>query len=717
MAARLIYEPLRHERCFRLLNFDTQTADSSIRCTMSEYGLDDNIKYSALSYTWGPPESPDACDSQKYQQYKDERYDIFVNDTLLAIGLNLRDALIRLRRSDPDLVLWVDAVCINQNDLSERSSQVNAMGDIYGNCTQVIVWLGEEQPDTRDTVDFIQTIAHASKAQDEDGKLLDWRGSEARAARGLPPATADQWEALLFLYYRRWFERLWVVQEVTLPKNTTAGSGIRIGSSPSITPIGQHYEAIRMICGSVTIAWGELLDCANYLLGSGMIQKLVISGNLGKFLKYKAEFGMKFQSVSEFVMKFQSLSELRSLRVMCYGASTSTHNPRTIWHRAFGLKHGVYDPSVQFCYFRMILRHWCCADPKDKVYAILGLLDRIRYTFNPNELPFMVADYAKTVEEIYREATTTILLHSGRLDVLQIISDPSLRNYPNLPSWVDDYSAIRESSILKFGSKEGGPFTFDAAKGHVYANLSFCDGGKILQLHGSRIGHVDEIGEANSHWVSELSDLFWEASAKLVLKCDETYINGQSRVEAWWRTLITDQTITCYPAPDSMGPLFFNHLRAIFKKSILRQIAKGDRTEVIMSRNLPYVEKLAQLDATGQMPSVHGEVESCLEIEGRSLDEAATEVRKNMVAFYENTKIFLHLRLFRTGNNLLGMGPRNVAEGDEVWLLQGARVPFVLRPNLENGRYQLIGQSYVHGMMHGEALEMEGFKWSGVELE
>ncbi|KAL9577887.1 MAG: hypothetical protein Q9212_006079 [Teloschistes hypoglaucus] len=200
-------------------------------------------------------------------------------------------------------------------------------------------------------------------------------------------------------------------------------------------------------------------------------------------------------------------------------------------------------------------------------------------------------------------------------------------------------------------------------------------------------------------------------------KFDETYINnGQSRVEAWWRTLITDQTITNYPAPDRMGPLFFNHLRALFKKSILLQIAKGDWTAV-MSRNLPYIEMLNQLDATGQMPSGSGELENCLGIEGRSMDEAASEVMKNMEAFYKNIVISMHMMLFRTGNNLPGMGPRHVAEGDEVWLLQGARVPFVLRPNSENGRYQLIGQLYVHGILHGEALEMEGFEWSGIELE
>jgi len=63
--------------------------------------------------------------------------------------------------------------------------------------------------------------------------------------------------------------------------------------------------------------------------------------------------------------------------------------------------------------------------------------------------------------------------------------------------------------------------------------------------------------------------------------------------------------------------------------------------------------------------------------------------------------------MFRTKTNLLGMGPLSTQEGDEVWVLMGAKVPFVLRP-VDNGkapkRYKLVGEAYVHGYMDGEIL-------------
>ena len=59
-------------------------------------------------------------------------------------------------------------------------------------------------------------------------------------------------------------------------------------------------------------------------------------------------------------------------------------------------------------------------------------------------------------------------------------------------------------------------------------------------------------------------------------------------------------------------------------------------------------------------------------------------------------------RLFKTNDNYLGTGPRSLSEGDEIWILNGGAVPFVLRP-LPNGNYRLIGESFVYGVMHGES--------------
>ncbi|KAL8662692.1 MAG: hypothetical protein Q9202_004476 [Teloschistes flavicans] len=732
MVARFIYEPLRHERCFRLLKFEPQGADSSIRCTMSEYCLDDNIDYSTLSYTWGPPEAPEAMGSQSYQQYEVQRDDIFVNDAILCIGLNLRDALIRLRHLDPNIVLWVDAICINQGDLIERSSQVTAMADIYGNCTEVIVWLGEEHTDTCDTLDLIQSIANASTARDLEGRFVNrgifgpqtHKDPDALVSIGIPTITACRWEALVSFYFRRWFERLWVVQEVALPKNTPAYSGLLVDPLPSTAPIGQPHEAIRVICGSFIIIWEEILECAYFLICAG------IAGGLSSSEGLPAD------------IRLVNVHQLGTLRAMCHGRSTPSHyesgfsdaagglgegDPYVDLCRAFGLREGVYDPNAHFSFFGFMLSSWHCTDPKDKVYALLGILERIRHMFSPDESPFMIADYSKSVEQVYCEATSVVLRNSQRLDILPTIPDPSFRNYSTLPSWVADTPPIKLTPWMIGGSEAERAHQFDAAKGHGHADLSFRDGGKILQVHGSRVGQVADIGETTTDWYSDLS---FEASAALVLKCNETYINGQGRLEALWRTLITDQEGSTYPAPESIGLLFFKYLRAMFTMSIWRQIIHadsqviGNKVPKIKFPKSPNIDRLAESDATQQMPSIRGALENCLKaMKDRTLGEAyeleVADYNKSLSELYENTNIASHTytRLFRTHHSLLGMGPGSVTEGDEIWLLKGANVPMVLRPNPENGRYQLIGPAYVHGIMHGEALEMGQPNWEDIELE
>lgn len=73
-------------------------------------------------------------------------------------------------------------------------------------------------------------------------------------------------------------------------------------------------------------------------------------------------------------------------------------------------------------------------------------------------------------------------------------------------------------------------------------------------------------------------------------------------------------------------------------------------------------------------------------------------------------------RIFRTRENYLGNGPRSMRPGDQVWILAGTKVPSVLRPQ-ENGKYVLVGDSYAHGIMHGEAFERQGFEFVDIQIE
>lgn len=73
---------------------------------------------------------------------------------------------------------------------------------------------------------------------------------------------------------------------------------------------------------------------------------------------------------------------------------------------------------------------------------------------------------------------------------------------------------------------------------------------------------------------------------------------------------------------------------------------------------------------------------------------------------------------FATEKGLFGLGPLSVQEGDEVYVLRGGKMPFVLRDKRGQGEsgHILIGESYVHGIMHGEECEREGFAWDRVTI-
>jgi hypothetical protein len=71
---------------------------------------------------------------------------LLINDREFKVTRSLDQALRRIRRKWHRRALWVDQVCINQDDLAERSTQVLLMGRIYSSAQKVLSWLGEPPP-------------------------------------------------------------------------------------------------------------------------------------------------------------------------------------------------------------------------------------------------------------------------------------------------------------------------------------------------------------------------------------------------------------------------------------------------------------------------------------------------------------------------------------------------------------------------------------------
>lgn len=111
----------------RLAVLQPGTRDSSVRVKLVHKTFAEKPKYEALSYTWGRP---------------DVVKGIKLNGTRVEVRENLWYALVHLRSATEERYLWIDAICINQADLEERSEQVQLMTHIYSRATKVLVWLG-----------------------------------------------------------------------------------------------------------------------------------------------------------------------------------------------------------------------------------------------------------------------------------------------------------------------------------------------------------------------------------------------------------------------------------------------------------------------------------------------------------------------------------------------------------------------------------------------
>lgn len=133
MSSLYSYYPLssRHDsiRLLRLLPHQDRNAE--IHCELFEYVLENSHGsnlYEALSYVWGEA---------------NDKLPIFVNGLRLDVTFNLRAALVQLRNHTLDHVLWIDALCIDQQNQAEKEHQIQVMAMIYSQAYRVLVWLGE----------------------------------------------------------------------------------------------------------------------------------------------------------------------------------------------------------------------------------------------------------------------------------------------------------------------------------------------------------------------------------------------------------------------------------------------------------------------------------------------------------------------------------------------------------------------------------------------
>ena len=240
--SRYQYSPLRDEATdIRLLTILPNSATSSdeihilINIIPLEQGS--NIEYEALSYTWGSAEN---------------LVDIFVGvqeDHVLPVTQNLAEALQHLRDETKEGAFWIDAICIDQQNLQERGRQVCRMAYIYQMATRAIFWLG---PGNEQTKIALEIMKHMSSRFEIDwdlaGAITPSReaaesGEEEWADTSISlPWSKEQFDGIFSILNHSWFERVWIRQEVWLTR-----------------------ENATLICGNSGMSWRDFCDVVFFL--------------------------------------------------------------------------------------------------------------------------------------------------------------------------------------------------------------------------------------------------------------------------------------------------------------------------------------------------------------------------------------------------------------------------------------------------------------------
>jgi hypothetical protein len=428
-----IYQPLSGSS-IRLLSINPGFPTEAIECAfVTVADLVESPPYDALSYVWGEQLNADP---------------IICNGVNVTVTKQLADALKHLRRypgwdsvipwskdhplhsrknawngfarnrhehhkdnvGRQEVLLWVDALCINQADASERANQVKMMGKIYARALNVQIWLGKEDKNppyfvaslkttglgTMNSVhigtygqvpislSFIaQALRNASGPKNRLAAIRPMEDSAHRnAAYGFPPPEAPEWDVMREFFTNSWFGRVWVVQEAVLASKATA------------------------LIGDWEIDWAAIGQAAVWFQSKGYAVPAV--------LKYQLRDQQDFLPVSK---------------------------SASAWNLCSWPDHKI--PLLDLLHeFRTRL----ATNPVDKVYATFGMAEELEYMEENGFHELVEPNYtSKSVLDVYRDIAKFLVIEHGNLAVL---SHAGMSLLSDCPSWAPDWRHEKASNAL-----------------------------------------------------------------------------------------------------------------------------------------------------------------------------------------------------------------------------------------------------------------------------
>jgi hypothetical protein len=348
------------------------------------------------------------------------------------------------------------------------------------------------------------------------------------------------------------------------------------------------------------------------------------------------------------------------------------------------------------------------SDPRDKVYAFLGIASRSMSPFR-TQPQVLIPDYNLSVQEVYTETARVLMTSYKNISLLSHVEDASVRRTPGLPSWVPDLSVPLDPYPLRYR----GPGPRMADGNHRWKQNIPRMGQGLLDVQGCCFDYIDE----TSVLLDESTDpsTSWASIVRMVLSLHDIYPDPAnsgkrvSRVEVLWRTLTTDVYAHIHPAPPEVGLLFIEY---ILNLQIRHRLMPWSGKDIFQPHHTPVSDSiypewrtLLSLEPPDSPYCLARYTERLTSVIGSMFDGTYSPIGLAQLQHELDQSGGKKRRLFKTRGGYMGTGPRSLKKGDEVWILHRGGVPFVLRLQ-PNGNYRLVGEAFVYGVMHGEALHL-----------
>ncbi|RYN79885.1 hypothetical protein AA0120_g10639 [Alternaria tenuissima] len=585
--------------------------------------------FAALSYVWG-----DTADDRT----------IIVNDRIVYIRANL-DVALRAFRDKCEFgdrfMLWVDAICINQDDLDERSRQIKMMRDIYASAWSVVAWLGPESHHSDSAIQLIQDFANF-KAEGCIDQIASSLEANPQFCGTIP------WIALQDLMDRPYFFRLWIIQEVIM---------------------GSESTWVR--CGKAVIEWTKF--CA----GIAVLQEhlwLVKDRCLQTALSTGRNYVQRAWRTGSLHLVYQDLSVL----------SKREAKDRS----AFGFER-LLDPANSSD----------CTDKRDKVYALLGLVHpSVAHHLLPNyTLPEwkVYRDAARAFIEV--DNSLDALREGNPWGSELCPSWAADWSWPGRIRWSRTGQKVW-GPVYLFPQNEDCVYdTQYQASARLEHSVSFHDDGSLLCCNGIVVDSVSGLSARNKGYFSWSQETIVRPS-----RWQSTYGGFDDTAKALYRTLVCDRVaygrrsgpqhaaIFHLPSNFFLGGPQFRARKWVFLAGQEGYYFRWAQFRTNM-RGFPLGEHLFDDFFSDQIPENASEF---VFTEAYSCFDRSCKKRR----FITTTNGYMGW----APDNIYGSDDEQTRQGDLIAIIFGCSTPLVLRPRGDH--YQVLGEAYVQGFMDGEAI-------------